>query len=1067
MLNSDENAQFIRSVPQGVLEDFRQGIYTQDHLQENWERFLFSDWVTLENRLDQLKVFLRKTLKDSKHVQHEVSDAIFLRYIPQGTIEDFRQTVYVEDYIKKNWEKFLTSNWIAVESRIRELRKFVSEGYGATNTFTIPATRTEAGPGIPVDKVSKTLSDNEKIAVEVLPPQVFAADAARGDWTNSPSEKGAEKEADVNIYAMADQPSDATVWLDSDVTSTVSFRPRQLNRERSVDEVETVIGLPSYYPVPRTKRAYILDLSDNKYQLNDDSNDHKLIPLDALVKDKDQDSWRGGTGKGDSTVAVDIFGNGKLVSCRRSRLKCCGVWACTKVDRKLVDCTRHELDGKSFQQLVNAQIETRLTEADTAEKRAALFFIVCQTRTCPAKDSNERACSGQPVLRTNDGGRRPFIGCSDITKTFPSGHRFEVIPDDVNPEHLATLFAGGTLDGINDELLCSRIVPAHIGGRVKLCKIPHNSDGTLSEVNLRPCPASRTIYIPLDPTIRVLVILYDHLKPHNHPILPATKTSREVRELYSRCIDAVGSAGSTVQKIENAPSTRLILGKTPSLLAPALQDHAVKGRLLTKAKKKAFPFGVNIEGVTHLQGQDIENLPVDKRYIQSVKKNVSGADIIFTANPYLLSRIHKALTIQVDTTFKRVVGALKEWEVAMWDPEVQRALTVARVYTNRADTVTYKMIFDELQGVVLQLTGKPLLLKALSRGGTLLSIGVDLELAQALGAGQSFLSSNEPEYSGIPATASHVEIIPYFVRACLVHIKRGIHSLKEWVTQDEYEKLMGFPCLETQEDLDAFSAWIMKLGNSKVTAWWEHKVNNVWIIPTILKFKSKIKPNDWDRTPPSTNMGESQHHYTNLNTGIGLSLLEAILSARILDDQTALEIQQSITSGVLKNGRNDSYTRTSRSMGRASTASRKLREAHEQVAALDTVVEQIHSLTQAQKENAAKIKELRARKGEIKSAKSIRKGKAASYQAESNSSGKVNKIPKLVARARKAVKVKAKRKSGSAKVDIQPSGVESSAEHQFSVTDVENRDFGSATSACGRPLPLPLFDTTSSNLTYI
>lgn len=40
----------------------------------------------------------------------------------------------------------------------------------------------------------------------------------------------------------------------------------------------------------------------------------------------------------------------------------------------------------------------------------------------------------------------------------------------------------------------------------------------------------------------------------------------------------------------------------------------------------------------------------------------------------------------------------------------------------------------------------PLKLKRLSKGGTLISIGVDMELAQALGAGDSSLPINEPEY---------------------------------------------------------------------------------------------------------------------------------------------------------------------------------------------------------------------------------------------------------------------------------------------------------------------------------
>ena len=99
------------------------------------------------------------------------------------------------------------------------------------------------------------------------------------------------------------------------------------------------------------------------------------------------------------------------------------------------------------------------------------------------------------------------------------------------------------------------------------------------------------------------------------------------------------------------------------------------------------------------------------------------------------------------------------------------AVTIGRVYSNRSDRAQYKAIFDELQRLTHMLTGQKLCLKRLSKGGTLLSIGVDLELAQVLGAGDSFLSTNEPEFSGI-TTKEPEEIVKYFVRACRAHVKR-------------------------------------------------------------------------------------------------------------------------------------------------------------------------------------------------------------------------------------------------------------------------------------------------------
>ena len=102
------------------------------------------------------------------------------------------------------------------------------------------------------------------------------------------------------------------------------------------------------------------------------------------------------------------------------------------------------------------------------------------------------------------------------------------------------------------------------------------------------------------------------------------------------------------------------------------------------------------------------------------------------------------------------------------------AVTVAHIYSDRADHLQYKMIFDELQCIVHLLTGWPLQLKQLSKNGTLISVGVDMELAQALGAGDSFLPTNEPEFSNIHVQTAE-EIIEFFIRACYTHTKRFAH----------------------------------------------------------------------------------------------------------------------------------------------------------------------------------------------------------------------------------------------------------------------------------------------------
>ena len=69
--------------------------------------------------------------------------------------------------------------------------------------------------------------------------------------------------------------------------------------------------------------------------------------------------------------------------------------------------------------------------------------------------------------------------------------------------------------------------------------------------------------------------------------------------------------------------------------------------------------------------QDKKLLP-EKRYIHSVLQESDGRALIVTANPFLLSLVHTADMIQVDTTFKRNVSDLDEWEVVMWENRTQR-----------------------------------------------------------------------------------------------------------------------------------------------------------------------------------------------------------------------------------------------------------------------------------------------------------------------------------------------------------------------------------------------------------
>jgi predicted membrane protein len=64
--------------------------------------------------------------------------------------------------------------------------------------------------------------------------------------------------------------------------------------------------------------------------------------------------------------------------------------------------------------------------------------------------------------------------------------------------------------------------------------------------------------------------------------------------------------------------------------------------------------------------------PVEEQYVHSIMSTEHSGILIFTFLSRLLALIHKALTIQVDTTFKRTAGDINEWELVIWYQELQR-----------------------------------------------------------------------------------------------------------------------------------------------------------------------------------------------------------------------------------------------------------------------------------------------------------------------------------------------------------------------------------------------------------
>ena len=70
---------------------------------------------------------------------------------------------------------------------------------------------------------------------------------------------------------------------------------------------------------------------------------------------------------------MSIFGGNEVV-CRCRRQKCAGVHVCTNVDTSLLK-DRRELNPKSLEDVIKAQVESRVEETDSTTKRTLMYIF--------------------------------------------------------------------------------------------------------------------------------------------------------------------------------------------------------------------------------------------------------------------------------------------------------------------------------------------------------------------------------------------------------------------------------------------------------------------------------------------------------------------------------------------------------------------------------------------------------------------------------------------------------------------------------------------------------------------
>ncbi|KAF7317391.1 hypothetical protein HMN09_00475400 [Mycena chlorophos] len=1053
---------YIERLPSAVIAAFRNDQFEPAHCAANAVDFLEDDWINIKHLkafVGDKGAELLASLADSTR---PVSDADYVRRVPHGILTSFRNTGRRAGFLTENASDFLGTEWVKPAQLRRFTEDWKSGGATSSGNESAPVSVKQEETVVPLASAPTALrvrASRDELGREILEllSDSEVSDAEMADITGACFEPRTSSPAPslmsllipdtTSLFTPSSEPSPVednpatylpspntnlppashmlppipdlarlleldsngqplylqlpisdTLWAD-DIVSYVLIGPFQVTSKETVERVEYLRELPSLWPIPKVRTAFVLDLRDPKFAIRDpkyetreksgDGDNDVLLTVDALVKDADNDPWRGNTGVGDSKSHVQFSPGGPRLECRRARLTCPGCHACEHVPENLVRVERRDLSTEQREAIFKAQTEARRLQGTTPERRVAEFVAVVRKHRCPAAAVDGRPCDGAPIpirLAQPFQGHTFAIGCSSsppLVSPQASGHRLINIPFNVDEKMALKAIAGQPVasDASKDTPACSGIVPPTTGGRRKTCAGEHIKNGIAApsaRIKHYPCRAKRTIFVPLD-GLRIAVVLHGEFG-HDHVLPPITHPSHLLKARFFDLLDIVGVI---LADCDSAAVVRHVLGgKTLAQVAPAFQSVHLRQRLVRERKHQMFPHGLGLEGARHLFLED-QALPPNERYVHRFVELDDGKVIILTCDPRLLRFLDDpgVTSFEADTTYKRTNGEIDELEIVTYVSAYASAVTIGRVYVNGRSAAYFERVFDELIAVKLELTGKPIAFKIFGEGGNLLAFNSDMDSAQVLGFTRAIRKQVNFDLAPQLRDLTTEQLAPRLVKLCLTHAKRALLDFRgEFPPRHpDYGALFEIFYIDSLDKLNAYSALIRRLGKPRIQAWWDHKNLSEWILPCLVRELSPMPQNDFDSTPATTNTGEGQHHRTNKRTGTKLPVVEAIISGRIVDHSTRDQFVHTDVIHQLPNPRNESSHRFARKLGRQQTALHQTQAAHaeeENRARLDAEI-------------AAGAEYLKGLKAERKALPPKRKGGGGRRRTGESSSGRV------------------------------------------------------------------------------
>ncbi|KZT34561.1 hypothetical protein SISSUDRAFT_1065206 [Sistotremastrum suecicum HHB10207 ss-3] len=767
--------------------------------------------------------------------------------------------------------------------------------------------------------------------------------------------------------------SSSPISIQSDDSAAIPDQPRvKITRQLSVSILRTLTEPMRCWP--HDDVGYLLTV--DPATLKNDKGD--VISVDHLIKNQDRDSWKGGTGFHDTHVNVDFPGVGSL-QCRRARLSCNGIFTCSQVDPGLLKkYERVQPDADEYTRFVGLSQEARAREGTSLLQTTVTYFNVVRELKCPRKDNDGHICGGSARIqsyREPRQGRNFFIGCTkykrDQAHQMEKDHLHQFLPSNVDQPVLARLFGGAVIQDVSGllEKPCAVLESPLVGYSRKHCPLTHMKDGRpfTSPMVHRPCPARRFIFVPTDPRYSHMAIVVAQLSAgaHNHPMHPERKLTYADKALYAKSVDAIGAAWATVTKVDNAPSTRAYFGtSTLAEKSPAFLDNRKKADIITKKRKSEFPDGIGSAVSVYRMFEEQQTLATADRYIHAVHSS-AGSTFIFMSMPYLCKFLHTVPWVMIDTTFKTICGEYNEWEWTIWLPHINQVIAPFRVITNKADTAAYEHMFRTTFETIQTITGRALEFQCLNPSGTLRTIHMDFEAAQALGLGAEMVRQNDPQISGL-SNPTAVYLITCVLILCQVHFSRGLNPLAKACTPADYARLKSITSLTSSEDVRKWKDWCREHPVPAVRQWFMNKEMHSWALPCFSRFLSNVPKEVWDLAPPNTNMNEAQHAWKNHIIDTGHPLAAAVLAMQGLDKEVARQIQISEKSDVQRNANNTFAHRLRKGIGRQMTSQAHKTDARNKKTAEAALKQLADQEKENQEASKARLKEIQSKMGQLR-----------------------------------------------------------------------------------------------------